>query len=129
MSELTVAMQGLPMFFAKGSVDAGEIKKAEEDLQVSFSQEYIDYVTEYGFITWRGHELTGICQAKRLNVVDVTQEERENNPEISNNLYVIEQTHIGNIVIWQDEIGTIFRTDYQSQPKKIAESLREYLKL
>lgn len=129
MSELTVAMQGLPMFFAKGSVDAGKIKKAEEDLQVSFSQEYIDYVSEYGFITCRGHELTGICQAKRLNVVDVTQEERENNLEISNNLYVIEQTHIGNIVIWQDESGTIFRTDYQSQPKKIAESLREYLKL
>lgn len=129
MSELTLAMQELPMFFFKGKVNHDEIRKAEKSLNVVFSQEYVDYVAEYGFITCRGHELTGICQAKRLNVVDVTIEERENKPGIPQNLYVIEQTHIDDIVIWQNASGTIFQTDGESVPRVIAKSLKEYLNI
>lgn len=129
MSELTVAMQQLPLLFFKGKVDLAEIKKAEKILKVVFAQEYVEYVQEYGFATYRGHELTGLCQSKRLNVVDVTLEERENNPDVPHNLYVIEQTHIDDIAIWQDEFGTIFQTARQGTPRKIAKSLKEYLKL
>ena len=129
MSELTVAMQQLPLLFFKGKVDLGEIKKAEKMLKVVFAREYVEYVHEYGFVTYHGHELTGLCQSKRLNVVNVTIEERENNPDVPHNLYVIEQTHIDDIVIWQDESGMIFQTARQGKPRKIEKSLKEYLQL
>lgn len=128
MSELTQAMQDLPSFFAKGPVELTDINKAEMMLGLTFAEEYIDYVREYGFITFRGHELTGVCEAKRLSVVDVTEEEREYNPLIPHDLYVIEQTHIDSIVIWQNCSGKIYESMGQ-EPKVIANSLKEYLNL
>lgn len=128
MSELTRAMQELPSFFAKGSVELTDIHKAETMLGLTFAEEYVDYVREYGFVTFRGHELTGICEAKRLSVVDVTEEEREYNPLIPHDLYVIEQTHIDDIVIWQDKSGKIYES-MGKEPRVIANSLKEYLNL
>lgn len=42
-------------------------------------------------------------------------------------MYVIENTGIDVIIIWQDENGSIYKTNYDSKPKKIAASLADYI--
>ena len=78
------------------------IQKAERALELHFSKEYISYLTKYGYLIYDSHELTGICKAKRLNIVDVTLEERTCNPMIPMDWYVVEQANIDGIVIWQN---------------------------
>ena len=73
-----------------------------------------------------GHELTGLGASSRLNVVDVTLEERQRNLNISPDWYVIEQTNIDGMVIWQSETGEIYQAVNEAG-KKICGSLMEYI--
>ncbi len=41
-------------------------------------------------------------------------------------LYVIEQTHIDDIVIWQSEAGEIYQTVGGLKPEKIADGIIDY---
>ncbi len=103
------------------------ICEAEDSLSLHFSEEYKKYVSELGFAVYDDHELTGICKAKRLNVVDVTKTEREITPDVPDDWYVIEQLNIEGIVIWQSSTGEIYQTAPNTKPKKICNSLSEYI--
>ena len=129
LNKWLLKMKQLPMFFSKGPVDESAIKESEKEIGMTFAPEYHEYVKAYGFVTYLGHELTGICKAARLNVAAVTLEERENHPAVLKNVYVIEQTHIDDIIIWQDGSGRVYQTEGQNKLKKIADSLKEYLKI
>ena len=83
-------------------------------------------IKEYGAVTFSGHELTGICNSKRLNVVDVTKEERKYN-KVPEDWYVIEQANIDDIVIWQDTNGAVYQTMPNKKPIKLCNSLLEYI--
>lgn len=114
------------LYFGKG-VTEGEIDSAERDLNLSFSKEYKMYLLQYGLISYDNHELTGLCNSHRLNVVCVTKEERKIYPQIQSDMYVIEQTNIDGIVIWQSSNGDIFQTAPNTMLMKIADSLAEYI--
>ncbi len=112
----------------KGTSDE-VIKAAASSLGLQFSEEYTDYLREIGLCVIDGHELTGISDEKRTNVVDVTKEQRKFNPLVPENMYVIEETDMDYVVIWQDEKGKIYRTGYNEKPVSIAESMVDYYKL
>lgn len=105
-----------------------EIDTLEEELQLVFAREYKQYLREFGFACVEGHELTGACKAKRLNVAKVTQTEWANNELVPNDLYVIEQANIDGIVIWQSESGVVYQSQPNMKPVKICDSLYEYIK-
>ena len=109
------------------SVSADKIVETENALSVHFSDEYKRYVSEFGFAVYDDHELTGICKAKRLNVVDVTVSERKMTRNVPDDWYVIEQLNIDGIVIWQSSTGEIYQTAPNCEPKKICDSLAEYI--
>lgn len=129
MYNLTKKLKQSPNLYSFSGVNDDEIYKAEKLLELKFSQEYKDYLRKFGAISIDGHELTGICNVSRLDVVKITLEERTNKSYVTNDLYVIEQTHIDDIVIWQNEIGEIFQSSKNSNIIKIANSLLEYLDL
>lgn len=104
------------------------IHQAEKELNVIFSAEYSNYVAEFGVAIFDGHELTGLCDGKRLDVVHITQEQRTFNKLVPNDWYVVECLDIDDIVIWQDSEGVVYATTPNSKPKKIANSLSEYIK-
>lgn len=104
-----------------------EISNSEYKLGLSFATEYRNYVAEFGFVSFSGHELTGICKHKRLDVVAVTTEEWYKNPLIKNTMYVIEKTNMDGIIIWQDATGAIYQSSFGAQPIKICNSLVEYI--
>ena len=111
------------------SISDDKIAEAENVLSLHFNAEYNRYVSEFGFAVFENHDLTGICKAKRLNVVDVTISEREMNPDVPDDWYVIEQLNIDGIVIWQSSTGEIYQTAPNTKPKKIYDSLSEYIEM
>lgn len=104
-----------------------QITDAELQLRVSFSEEYKTYLKEFGTIMADGIELTGIAKSEHRSVVSLTEQERALNPNVPHTMYVIENTCVDGIIIWQDTKGKIYRTNPESKPKKIADSLVEYI--
>ena len=104
-----------------------QITDAELQLRVSFAEEYKDYLSEFGAIMADGIELSGIAKAEHRNVVALTKKERVLNPKVPNTMYVIENTCVDGIIIWQDTKGAIYQTQPNMEPKKIADSMAEYV--
>ena len=104
-----------------------QINDAENQLGIKFADEYKEYLSAFGAIMADGFELTGIAKSEYRNVVNVTRKERELNPKVPNTMYVIEDAQIDGIIIWQDTNGVIYKTQYDTEPEKIAESMAEYL--
>ena len=72
-------------------------------------------------------ELTGITDIDRINVVSVTESNRQYSPEVSRQWYVIEELNIDGIVIWQDASGEIYQAEYKDTPRSIHKSFVEYI--
>ena len=103
-----------------------EIDHAENMLRTHFAEDYRSYLKEIGLACFDGHELTGICKASRLNVVDVTLDERKRCPDAAG-WYVVEQANVDGIVIWQTPSGEVCQTMPGVSTRKICNSLTEYV--
>ena len=106
---------------------AESTQSAQEILGTCFANDYYEYLKTYGLASCEGHELTGLCASSRLNVIDVTRRERELNPGMCVNWYVIEETNMDGIVFWQDSEGAIFQTAPKTTPARVFRSLAEYI--
>ena len=104
-----------------------DVATAEKELGLTFAREYKEYVMEFGVVSANGKELTGITAFPRLNVVEVTKKEREYNENIPSNMYVVESTGLEGIVILQDESGAVYSSAPNQEPRKIYDSLADYL--
>ncbi len=127
MNSLTEFLRERTDLLVGKPVKETEIIDIQEKLNILFADEYKSILRGYGYVCVDGHEITGITNAKRLNVYDVTIKERANISYDLSELYVIEQTHIDGIVIWQSESGEVYQTVADSKPEKIADSIVEYL--
>lgn len=114
-------------FHFEGIVPRDRIKTAEDKLGLRFAGDYKEYVENYGTVSCNGHELTGISCDTYLDVVAVTENHWSKNPYVEHLFYVIEETHIDGIVIWQSASGEIFQTYPNTEPEKICDSLAEYI--
>ena len=74
-----------------------------------------------------GIELSGIAKSEHRNVVYLTKQEWGLNPKVPHTMYVVENTCIDGIIIWQDTKGLIYQTLPNTEPKKIADSLSAYI--
>lgn len=106
-----------------------QIKDAELQLRVSFADEYKEYLSAFGAIMADGIELTGIAKSEHRDVVTVTRKEWELNPKIPHTMYVVENTYIDGIIIWQDTNGLIYQSFPSSEAKQIATSLTDYISI
>ena len=83
---------------------------------------------KYGIFSYAGHEFTGICDSKRLNIISVTKEYRKLYGGFDN-MYVIEVANIDGVVIWQSADGSVYKSVEGSEPIKICNSFKEYVSL
>lgn len=113
-------------YVSLGNIDEQKILEAEHSLNIRFSEDYRQYLLTAGVASVYGHEFTGITKSAHLNVVDVTKREREYNPQISNNLYVVEETGNDGEVIWQSESGEVYRSYPNGKIEQISDSLYKY---
>ena len=126
MADIVKLLQKQSDFYAMKGVSEEDIRAAEQELGLRFATDYRKYVAAYGVASYAGHELTGICKSRRLNVADVTAEER-NSTDVPADWYVLEQANIDGIVIWQATNGTIYQTAPNAKAKRICGSMAEYV--
>ena len=127
MKSIGEAFEGKPNFYCEKGATEEEIKKAEAIIEMPFADEYKEYLSQFGSVSCSGHELTGFSADRSLDVVKVTLDNRKKNPNITVPLYVVEETHLDGIVIWQSSSGEIFQAEYKEPPQKIYESLVDYV--
>ena len=120
-------LTSLKGFSCTGKPDNTLVRKAEEELEVSFSEDYKALISQYGAISYYGHNLSGISPYPGNDVVALTKEHRTYNTEVPLSFYVIEEVHIDGIVIWQDPSGQIYWTQPNAQPKMIFGCLYDYI--
>lgn len=129
MTDFVDTLKQIPGFVCFSKVSKDEIETAERILGVRFSEEYRKYIEDCGAASFKGHELTGVCKVKYLNVVDATMEARKLNPTVPEKYYVIEDANVDGILIWQEAKGEVFESTPWGSWKMVAHSLSQYLKL
>ena len=128
MSDVCKLLEESQFFSCRGGVSEKAIAEAEERLDVIFAEDYRDYLLKFGAADYYGHELTGLGGPKRVDVVDVTFDERKMNPDVPPEFYVIEETHIDGVVFWQNRTGRVYESAPLTEPVKRFESLVQYIK-
>ena len=125
MSDIITTIDGLKGLVSLQGVSKEAVTAAEKKLGLSFAADYTAYLERYGLISARHIEITGLTDAKRLNVVDVTLVERQRN-QLPSNMYVVEDTGIEGILILQNGEEEVF--EFQNgKAKKIFADLAGYL--
>ena len=127
MKNIIKVISALPGLLTITPASSIQITDAEIQLRVRFSDEYKEYLRKFGAIIADGIELSGITNAEYRNVVSLTQKEWKLNPQVPHTMYIIEDTHMDGIMIWQDTQGYIYHSTPASAPIKIANSLSEYV--
>ena len=127
MATIIETLEAQKRLLAGEGVSDTLIKEAELMLKLEFSEEYKEYLRHFSIAAYRGHELTGITKSPRLHVVAVTLAEKERDPEIPSDLYVIERTNVEEIVIWQKATGEIFCSGPNQPLEQFCNSLNEYI--
>ena len=120
-------INSLPKMLPLKPATEKQISDAENQLGLKFANEYKEYLAKFGAIMADGIELSGIAKSEHRNVVSLTQQERELNPTVPHNMYVVENLGIDGIIIWQDEKGVIYQSTPNTEPAKIANSLAKYI--
>lgn len=129
MFDIEKIILSIPNLFSSKGTSIDEICLAERELSLNFSEDYKQYLTQFGIIAYDGHELTGIAEHSHLNVVDITKKEKKKNKSVPGDFYVIEIANIDGIIIWQKSTGEIYKTIYDSPPMLICNSLSDYIEL
>ena len=129
MSKFVDFLKEQTAFYALKGVDKSEISRAEAKLGLSFAPDYREYLEVFALASFEGHEFTGICKSERLNVVDVTNKSRQIFGEAADGMYVIEEAGIDGIVVFQGGDGGVFCFAPGVAPRKIADSIVDYIKL
>lgn len=128
MSDIISIVAKMKSFHAGKPTQINEIESAEQELGLKFNEDYKECLRCFGQFSIYGQEFTGITKTTRLDIVKVTKDEKLKNNYVSQDLYVIEQTHFDDIVIWQNQHGEIFQSSLTTI-QKIANSLLEYIGL
>lgn len=127
MNSIVEVVKELPKMACVGRTSEEVIAFAAKELQLCFSEEYRLYLAEFGAVSARHLELTGIISVDYCNVVSATKAAWKLNPQVPHTMYVIENTYIDGVVIWQDSTGAIYQTKPNHEPKTVAASMAEYV--
>ena len=109
-----------------GGVGTDKIIEAEKQLGIRFSDDFRNYLMEYGVVSFGSHEFMGLGGDAYLDVVGETLMERERNEKFPKNCYIVENLGIDGIMILQDSEGKIYEIN-ASVIKRIASSFSEYV--
>lgn len=103
-----------------------EVKKAQSKLNMVFPVEYVEYLQNFGVISFYGTEWTGLGVLGYLNVVESTEKEMKVNPNFPKNFFVLEDLGIDGKKVIVDERGSVFILQ-QDNYGILADSISDYL--
>ncbi len=103
-----------------------QIKDAQEQLDMVFPDEYIDYVKEFGCIDFGATEWTGLNIKGYLNTVTATQQEKNVNSSFPHKHFVLEDLSIDAKKVIVNEDGKVYMLQYERITPS-CNSISEYL--
>ena len=111
---------------SNGRASEEQIIRAEKRLNLKFSEEYKEYVKEFGAISFFGNEWSGLNIDGYFNVVNITEDERVLNESFPKKHFVVENIGVDSIFIISNEDGKIYSIQYD-KIEFLCNSLSEYL--
>ena len=104
-----------------------QIKAAQKELDLEFPDEFIDYVKEFGAISFYGTEWMGLNVDSYINVVDVTKNERKLGNGFPRGYFVLENQAIDGLLIIVNSKGAVYSYQSGNKPTLICKTMTEYL--
>ena len=89
MVNIVDVLKGMPDYIGANGRSEEEILHAEKALGISFAEDYREYLAKIGLACFDGHELTGLTNTARLDVVSLTKEKREQFGDFVSSRYVV----------------------------------------
>lgn len=126
MNDIINKINGIKKLAHIKGADKQTIEEAEVILNITFSEEYIKVLGEFGAISFFGTEWNGLNIDGNLNVVVSTIEARQLYDNFPIDKYIIEDLHFDNFLILSDSNGKIYEWTPTSE-KMIYNTLSEYL--
>lgn len=127
MKNIIEELKSKTKLFQIGTVSQDEINNAENQLNLHFTEEYKNYLSNYGAISFGAHEITGLGVSGYLNVVTATEKERSLGEKFPKDCILIENNGIDGLLTIMDVNGIVYSFDGTTK-KKIASSFSEFLK-
>lgn len=103
------------------------ILEAERQLGRKFSDDYKEYLSKFGAISFGSTELTGLNVDSYANVVSLTLKEIERNKLFPKDSYVIEDPGLEGLLVLQRDNGSVYEWRNGKILKEYS-NLSEYLK-
>jgi len=109
-----------------GKVDINIINEAQEKLNIKFPEEIIEYISEFGVLSYGSNEINGLGTNSYLNIVNATIDARNNFTKFPNGLFVIQDIGINDLLILSDSFNNIYEWNGDSY-KLIFNSFYDFL--
>ena len=107
MSNIIEKLNGIKNLEKVGGCSASQIELAEKELNISFPNEYIEFLKEFGTIRFSSKEWFGLNVNGYLNVVEATKQERSVNKNFPLDSFVLEDLGIDAKLIIVNEKGQV----------------------
>ncbi len=120
-------IQAIPGLYHLSGCKTTQISEAQKALDLEFPQEFIDYVRQFGAISFGGTEWTGLNVDGYLNVVEATMQERELNDGFPEDCFVLENLAIEGLLTLVNTKGVVYSYQSGKPPVMICQSISEYL--
>lgn len=126
MSNIVEKMNSISDLSAIKGCTIAQLREAQEELNLTFPEEYIEYVKAFGCVDFGATEWTGLNIKGRLNTVEATKKEQEVNKNFPLNCFVLENLGIDAKMIIVDEDGKVYLLQYDKK-MFLCNSISEYL--
>jgi hypothetical protein len=115
----------IKLYKTKGASDE-LIAEAERQLNLKFADDYKEYLSSFGAISFGSTELTGLNIDSYANVVSVTLKEIQRNTSFPKGSIVLENTGMEGLLILQKEDGEVYEW-IGGEKKNAFPNLKAYL--
>ena len=126
MSEIVEKLRNVADLKNAGGCSIAQIKSAQNELDVIFSDEYLDFLKTFGAVRFNAIEWFGLNVNGYLNVVEATKQEISVNEKFPQGYWVIEDLGIDAKLIIMNEKSQVFMLQYD-KIKPLCDSLSKYL--
>jgi hypothetical protein len=126
MASIVEKIKKIPDLSRSKGCSFKQIKEAQEQLDMVFPAEFVDYVKEFGCIDFGATEWTGLNIKGYLNTVTATQQEKSVNSSFPQKHFVLEDLNIDAKKVIVDEEGKVYMLQYEKKTL-LCNAISEYL--
>lgn len=126
LSNIFKRIEGTHKLYNTKGASEKAIGKAESKLGIIFPDEYKDYLSRYGAVSFGSTELTGLNIDGYANVIDVTLNEINRNSNFPKDCFVLESLGVEGLLILMNTNGEVWEWKDGTCKRKYT-SMEEYL--